>query len=48
MGFLIATHNASLLVLSYFLLKEVCLALKRNVLHEIKGIFDFVDLFKIK
>ena len=40
-----AAHNTSLLVVSDALLKEVCLACQRNVLHEVKGVRDFVELF---
>ena len=37
-------HNAHFLVLSYSLLKEVCLAFQRDQLHEVKWIFFVVDL----
>ncbi len=41
---LCAAHNASLLVVSDALLEEVCLAGQRDVLHEVKGVSDFVEL----
>lgn len=40
-------HNTHTLVLSYPLLKEVCLSLQRNVLHEVKWVLYPIDL-KIK
>ena len=39
-----ARHHTHPLVLPYPLLKEVSLALQRNVLHEVKWILHSVDL----
>ena len=48
MTFLIAAHDTGLLIFSYFLLEEIGLSLKRNVLHKIKGVLCLVNLLKIK
>ena len=44
LALLLAAHDAHLLVLAHPLLEEVGFALQRNVLHEVEGVLDIVNL----
>ena len=44
LALLLGVHHAHLLVLAHPLLKEVGLAFQGNVLHEVKGVFNVVNL----
>merc|ERR1719232_2237402 len=41
-------HTRSFLILPNLLLEEVCLSLKRDILHEVKGVGGFVELITAK
>jgi hypothetical protein len=45
--FFFVGHHSTLLVLSNFLLKEVCLAFQRNVFHEVKRVLRIENLKQV-
>lgn len=44
--FLLVTHHSCLLIFSNPLLKEVGLPFQGNIFHEVKWVFDIVNLLK--